>query len=95
MLWRYLELAMWAAFMALIMTTAAPAATMKCKGFAFIVAQLECETQEPPVSAAGFCNVMNRQGGAFRWSKDDTNRTKNRADNINAVGKKLCGWGKK
>ena len=28
------------------------------------------------------------------WSRADTDETKHRADLINAVGKKLCGWGK-
>lgn len=92
--WRYFELMLWILFIIIILMSSSHAAKMKCKGFAFIVAELECETQEPPKSVAGFCDVMNRQGGAFRWSKDDTNRTKNRADVINAVGKKLCGWGK-
>jgi hypothetical protein len=70
----------------------AHSATMRCKGFAFIGADFTCVTDDPPVRAASFCDVMNQQGGAFRWSKDDTNETKDRADLINAAGKKLCGW---
>ncbi len=71
------------------------AATFKCRGFAFGYAELTCETAEPARSVAGFCDVMNRQGGPFMWSRNDTDETKNRADTINAVGKRLCGWGRR
>ncbi len=54
--------------------------------------EFECEAKTPQVNAAPFCDVMNRQGGAFRWSRNDTDLTKNRADLINAAGKRLCGW---
>lgn len=76
--------------------SASPAAagTMHCTGFAFIVADLTCETKDPPVKAASFCDVMNRQGGPVRWSRNDTDATKDRADLVNAAGKRLCGWGK-
>ena len=74
----------------------ASAKTITCKGFAFGYAQLSCEIpDDPPVKAAPFCDVMNRQGGYFAWSRNDTSATKDRADLINAVGKRLCGWGKK
>jgi hypothetical protein len=46
----------------------------------------------PQPKHAGYCDVMNQQGGAFRWSKNDTRDTKERADKINAAGTKLCGW---
>lgn len=43
-------------------------------------------------AAASYCDVMNQQGGAFRWSSKDTRVTKERADKINAAGVRLCGW---
>lgn len=46
-------------------------------------------------NAASFCDVMNRQGGPVRWSRNDTEETKNRADLINAAGKRACGWGRR
>lgn len=67
---------------------------MRCRGIAFIVADLTCEVADPAIKAASFCDVMNRQGGAFRWSRRDTDETKDRADIINAAGKRLCGWGR-
>lgn len=73
----------------------ANATTFKCRGFAFGYAELTCETAEPAPSVAGFCDVMNRQGGPFMWSRNDTNETKNRADLVNAAGKRLCGWGRR
>lgn len=75
--------------------TPANAATFKCRGFAFGYAELTCETAEPARSVAGFCDVMNRQGGPVMWSRNDTDETKNRADTINAVGRRLCGWGRR
>ena len=57
--------------------------------------EFECETKDPPVNSASFSDVMNRQGGPVRWSRNDTEETKNRADLINAAGKRACGWGKK
>ncbi|SFM00927.1 hypothetical protein SAMN03159423_4892 [Bradyrhizobium sp. NFR13] len=57
--------------------------------------EFECETKDPPVNAASFCDVMNRQGGPVRWSRNDTEETKNRADLINAAGKRACGWGRR
>lgn len=78
----------------LLLVTPVNATTMHCTGFAFIVADLTCETKDPPVKAAPFCDVMNQQGGAIRWSRNDTNETKNRADLVNAAGKRLCGWKK-
>ena len=56
--------------------------------------EFECETKAPQVNAASFCDVMNRQGGPVRWSRRDTEETKNRADLVNAAGKRLCGWKK-
>lgn len=79
----------------LVPAVPADAATLKCRGFAFGYAELTCETTEPARSVAGFCDVMNRQGGIFWWSRDDTRATKERADLINAAGKRLCGWGRK
>ena len=80
-------------FMAMC-ASSANAATLRCKGFAFIGAEFTCESEDPPVKAASFCDVMGRSGGPFRWSKDDTRETKERADVLNAIGVRLCGWGK-
>lgn len=57
--------------------------------------EFECREKEVVKNSASFCEVMDRQGGPVRWSRNDTEETKNRADLINAVGKRLCGWGKK
>lgn len=81
--------------MALVLfSMAADAATMECRWTAFGV--LTCETlAPPPISKAGFCDVMQRAtGGPFRWADADTRATKEQADKINAAGKALCGWGK-
>lgn len=79
----------------LMLSIPANAATFKCRGFAFGYAEMTCETTEPAIKAASFCDVMNRQGGPVMWSRSDTRGTKERADTINAVGKRLCGWGRK
>ena len=71
------------------------AATSICRPTFEGFLEFACETKEAPVSAASFCDVMNRQGGPVRWSRNDTEETKNRADLINAAGKRACGWGKK
>lgn len=49
---------------------------------------------KPPAQPKGllFCDAMNQQGGPFRWSPKDTRPTKERADQINAVGVDACGW---
>lgn len=78
-----------------LLASAADAATFKCRGFAFGFAELTCETADPPPRVAGFCDVMARSGGPIMWSRADTNETKNRADLINAAGKRLCGWGRR
>jgi hypothetical protein len=78
----------------LLVSASADAAVMRCRGFAFLYADMTCETTDVPSRNASFCDVMNRQGGAVRWSRQDTNETKDRADLINAAGKRLCGWGK-
>lgn len=72
----------------------AQAATSICRPTFQGFLEFECQTKEPAIKAASFCDVMNRQGGPVRWSRNDTNETKNRADVINAVGKRLCGWAK-
>lgn len=54
--------------------------------------EFECETKQPAAAVASFCDVMNRSGGPIMWSRNDTDDTKNRADLINAAGKRLCGW---
>lgn len=46
--------------------------------------------QQPRVSQATFCSVMDQQGGAFRWSKNDTRLSKERADQLNAAWVRLC-----
>lgn len=51
--------------------------------------------RQPQSSQAAFCQVMNQQGGPFLWSSKDTRMTKERADQINAAGKRICGWGAK
>lgn len=71
---------------------ATEAATFRCTGFAFLIADMTCTTGDAATPHASFCDVMNRQGGAVRWSRADTAQTKARADLINAAGKELCGW---
>ncbi|MCC6172088.1 MAG: hypothetical protein IT481_08670 [Gammaproteobacteria bacterium] len=41
-----------------------------------------------PIAAATFCEVMAAQGGAVRWSRQDTRETKERVDRLNAVWKR-------
>lgn len=79
----------------LLLSMSADAATSVCRPTYNDFLEFECREREGVKDAASFCDVMNRQGGPFRWSRNDTNETKNRADLINAVGKRLCGWGKK
>jgi hypothetical protein len=43
------------------------------------------------ISKAPFCDVAE----PFRWSGKDTRPTQEQAVEHNAVGKELCGWGKK
>lgn len=43
------------------------------------------------ISKAPFCSVAE----PLRWSGKDTRETQNQAVEHNAVGKELCGWGKK
>lgn len=81
----------------LVLSTGSPpaaAATMECRWKSFGV--LTCDTlAPPPISKAGFCDVMQRAiGGPFRWAKEDTRATKEQADKINAAGKTLCRWGR-
>ncbi|ACF02401.1 hypothetical protein Rpal_3903 [Rhodopseudomonas palustris TIE-1] len=71
------------------------AAAIKCRGATFGYAELTCETTRPARSIVGLCDVMNRQGGSLRWSRDDRRDTKLRLDLINAAGKRLCGRGSK
>lgn len=73
----------------------ASGATIICRPTFDGFMEFACETKEPPVNTASFCDVMNRQGGPLRWSKNDTDEIKNRADLINAAGKRACGWVKK
>lgn len=71
----------------------AHAQVLECEGFALGYALFKCRPiSAPAAKAASFCDVMNRQGGAVRWSRADTDATKDRADLINAAGKRLCGW---
>lgn len=73
--------------------TASPAETVRCRGWSLIFTDVQCELpKQPAVKAASFCDVMNAQGGPFEWASGDTEETKDRADLINAAGKKLCGW---
>ena len=81
--------------MATLLASPAMAATTICRPTYQGFLEFACETKDSPVSAASFCDVMNRQGGPLRWSRHDTEETKNRADLINAAGKRACGWGKK
>jgi hypothetical protein len=78
----------------LLTPAAAQAGTSICRPTFNDFLEFECREKEGVKNAASFCDVMNRQGGAFRWSRNDTSETKNRADLINAVGKRLCGWSK-
>jgi hypothetical protein len=82
----------WSVVLFVLMAGEAYGATSICRPTFEGFLEFECETRAPQVNAAPFCDVMNRQGGAFRWSRNDTNETKNRADLINAAGKRLCGW---
>ena len=76
----------------LLLAAPAQAVTTICRPTYGDFLEFECREKDGVKNAASFCDVMNRQGGAFRWSRSDTNETKNRADLINAVGKRLCGW---
>ena len=73
----------------------ATASTVICRPTFAGFLEFECETKDVPATAASFCDVMNRQGGPVRWSRNDTEETKNRADLINAAGRRACGWGRK
>jgi hypothetical protein len=85
----------WIIIAAALAAWPAEAATSICRPTYQGFLEFECQTKEPQVKAASFCDVMNRQGGPVLWSRNDTNETKNRADLVNAAGKRLCGWGKK
>ncbi|WP_440640288.1 hypothetical protein ACSHT2_02785 [Bradyrhizobium sp. PUT101] len=78
----------------LLLAPPAQAATTVCRPTLGGLLEFECREQEGVKNAASFCDVMNRQGGPVRWSRNDTEATKDRADLINAAGKRLCGWGK-
>ncbi|QDM32111.1 hypothetical protein FNL55_12765 [Tardiphaga sp. vice352] len=80
---------------AALLASPAMAATTICRPTYAGFLEFVCEVKEAPVNVAPFCDVMNRQGGPVRWSRNDTEDTKNRADLINAAGKRACGWGKK
>ena len=84
----------WAVFLIALAISPAQGATSICRPTFEGFMEFECETRAPQVNAAAFCDVMNRQGGPVRWSRDDTEETKNRADLVNAAGKRLCGWKK-
>lgn len=85
----------WIGLVFFFIASPAQAATSICRPTFEGFLEFECQTKDPQVNAAPFCDVMNRQGGPIRWSRNDTNETKNRADLVNAVGKRLCGWGQK
>jgi hypothetical protein len=78
----------------LLLAPPAHAATTVCRPTFGDFMEFECREKEGVKNAASFCEVMDRQGGPVRWSRNDTEETKNRADLINAVGKRLCGWKK-
>lgn len=79
----------------LLVPDGASAQMIECEPSPFGFFKFTCKPIGQPASkAASFCDVMNRQGGAFRWSHNDTDGTKDRADLINAAGKRLCGWKK-
>lgn len=78
----------------LLLTAPAHAVTSICRPTFGDFLEFECQQRDGVAKNASFCDVMNRQGGPFRWSRNDTNETKNRADLINAAGKRLCGWKK-
>ncbi|WP_061026284.1 hypothetical protein [Bradyrhizobium sp. CCH5-F6] len=79
----------------LVLIPAAAAGTTVCRPTFNDMFEFECREKEGVKNSASFCEVMNRQGGPIMWSRNDTSETKNRADLVNAVGKRLCGWGKK
>lgn len=89
--WKWFERCLFLSFL-LLFSCEAKTQTLKCEGFCFFHCELECKPQGAAISKAGFCEVMNRQGGSIRWSRDDTYETKARADLVNAAGKRLCGW---
>lgn len=76
----------------LLLAPSAQAGTSICRPTFNDFLEFECHEKEGKKAAASFCDVMNQQGGPFRWSRSDTNATKDRADLINAAGKRLCGW---
>lgn len=78
----------------LLLAPPAQAATTVCRPTFGGLFEFECREGDGVKNAASFCDVMNRQGGPVRWSRNDTEATKDRADLINAAGKRLCGWGK-
>ncbi len=80
----------WIGFIFVMLISPAQSATMICRPTFEGFFEFECVTKTPQVNAASFCDVMNRQGGPIRWSRDDTNDTKNRADLVNAAWKRLC-----
>ncbi len=84
----------WAIVILALLVGPAEAAKSTCRPTFEGFLEFECETRTPQVNAASFCDVMNRQGGPIRWSRNDTEETKNRADLVNAAGKKICGWTK-
>jgi hypothetical protein len=84
----------WIGLIFIALVSPAYATTSICRPTFEGFLEFECETRAPQVNAASFCDVMNRQGGPVRWSRSDTNETKNRADLVNAAGKRLCGWKK-
>jgi hypothetical protein len=64
---------------------------MTCVGVAFIYVSLTCTPAQPVQAGVKFCDVAK----PIRWHSSDTRQTKEQADKLNRVGKKLCGWGKK
>lgn len=53
----------------LLLSQAAHAGTSVCRPTFNDFLEFECREKQGKNNAASFCDVMNQQGGAFRWSR--------------------------
>lgn len=64
---------------------------MGCVGLLIVAfGVVYCPTKSSVTVGATFCQIAQ----PIYWSAKDTRRTKEQADAHNAVGKRLCGWGR-
>lgn len=71
----------------ILSSSATEAATMRCRGFAFIYADLQCDLPTPPATAGAlFCQLYQ----PVRWSSADTRGTKEQVDSLNRTWKRIC-----